>query len=643
MVRIIKLKNIVIENFKCFSHKEIIFNKGRTLIKGKNGIGKTTIYQAIMYLLFDKDINGNSAKDVRPHGEDGKWLNNDEIVVSATFDIDGKEVVIKKVQTQKFVKSRETKEKVFKGNDNSFLINDIPKKSTEFKKWIEENICKESTFLFYTNAQSFYKLDQKKRRAVLLKMAGEIETEDILAAEPSLAPIKDMLADGTIDELITRSKSKQALYEKQKSDIPIKISTLQGQKVDIDFAELELSKKSLEDEIKSIDEQLEDSDKQYEDYKNASDEALKLKFDISDLEREFHEEERAEKSKLETKAFNLKNEIESFEAEKCTYGHNIDDYQKKIVEDENYIKKLADDWKEANERVFDVSSLICPYCKQEYQENKKAELKAEFEENRRIELEKINGKGNFLKNEIEKYRNELQRKIDLFDGTVKSIEDKSEELCKLEENLSEVKEVDITANPKYMELTKQLQEKEDYLSKMSSADESRQILTSKKQDLQIQLNNVISELAKADSNNRIDERTLELQEEQKEISQKIADEQKALDLLEKYNNIRMNILESRVNQHFKMAKFKLFEKQLNGEYADVCKVYVNGTDREKGLNDSDCLLADIDILSTFQKMNDIQLPLFSDRAESINDERIPDADFQLVLLKVSDDKELMVE
>lgn len=114
-------------------------------------------------------------------------------------------------------------------------------------------------------------------------------------------------------------------------------------------------------------------------------------------------------------------------------------------------------------------------------------------------------------------------------------------------------------------------------------------------------------------------------------------------MLEKYNNIRMNILESRVNQHFKMAKFKLFEKQLNGEYADVCKVYVNGTDREKGLNDSDCLLADIDILSTFQKMNDIQLPLFSDRAESINDERIPDADFQLVLLKVSDDKELMVE
>ena len=51
----------------------------------------------------------------------------------------------------------------------------------------------------------------------------------------------------------------------------------------------------------------------------------------------------------------------------------------------------------------------------------------------------------------------------------------------------------------------------------------------------------------------------------------------------------------------------------------------------------------LDICQSLQKFYGANLPIILDNAESINDFNIPDIDRQLILLTVTDDKDLVIE
>lgn len=61
-----------------------------------------------------------------------------------------------------------------------------------------------------------------------------------------------------------------------------------------------------------------------------------------------------------------------------------------------------------------------------------------------------------------------------------------------------------------------------------------------------------------------------------------------------------------------------------------------------GLNHSDQILCNIDLVTGLQELNGLNLPIWVDDVESVNADRIPDTGRQMILLKVSDD-ELKVE
>lgn len=48
---------LTLKNFKCYENKEFLFDKGFTLIEGQSGTGKTTILQAIIFVLYGKGTN----------------------------------------------------------------------------------------------------------------------------------------------------------------------------------------------------------------------------------------------------------------------------------------------------------------------------------------------------------------------------------------------------------------------------------------------------------------------------------------------------------------------------------------------------------------------------------------------------------
>ncbi len=66
----IKVKSLHIENFKGCREMDISFAE-TAKIYGQNASGKTTIVDAFMWLLFDKNSAGDSKFQVRPLDESG--------------------------------------------------------------------------------------------------------------------------------------------------------------------------------------------------------------------------------------------------------------------------------------------------------------------------------------------------------------------------------------------------------------------------------------------------------------------------------------------------------------------------------------------------------------------------------------------
>lgn len=640
-MREIILKKLVLDNFQCFQHKEVTFNGKRSIVRGRNGIGKTTLLNAVMWALFDKDMQGNTAKNVRPHDKDGKDIDMIDISVSATFEVDGREITLTKVQSQQWVKDRATQKQTFKGNENTFTVNDIPKKSKDYKQYIEENFCAEDVFLSCTNAMSFFKLDTKKRRAKLMSLAKNFSNEDVIAADERFEPLADMLKDGTIEELVARSKSAIKKLNEKLDSIPNRIDEQNRSKVDIDVAELELQKNGISEKIDEIDKQI--SEVKSSGIDNAKEEALNIKFEINDLQRKANEELFKKRMDIEDSTLRAMRELDEMRSNEIHLQRDIEDTQITLREKQDEELYLKNDLTEIQQRRFDEKSLVCIYCGQEYPAEKKTEIKANFEKERMSQISDNADARKGLQEEVKtltKVLEQLQVELSDVEKKLPILKAQKDAMKKQLDEFPTSK--DISNDADYIKLSSKLKELEEIISNGNN-EEQLSALDKEKQFLIADLHCVESEILRSQRNVDIDERITELKAEQRQTSQLIANEEKTLALLEDFNRARMNMLTESINEHFSLVKWVIFQEQINGGYADVCYATVNGSNREKGLNDSDCLLADLDILQTFQKMNDLNIVLFLDRAESINADRIPSTDCQLILLAVSDNEEMVVK
>ena len=98
-----------------------------------------------------------------------------------------------------------------------------------------------------------------------------------------------------------------------------------------------------------------------------------------------------------------------------------------------------------------------------------------------------------------------------------------------------------------------------------------------------------------------------------------------------------------INSKFSIVKWVLYEFNKGGTYQPCCIPMVDGYLFGDTTNEGREIAAKIDICQSIQKIKGISCPIFLDRAESINDFNIPEVDCQIVLLSVTDDREMKVE
>lgn len=663
----IKLKKLVLQNFKGCEVRTVNFSD-QTKISGANATGKSTIADAWTWLLFNKDSAGSEKFQVRPLDAGGKQVDNVEIMVEGMLDADGKEIVLKKVQKQIWRKKRGTDVAELQGNENLFEINGYPKSEKDYKEYISD-LVSEELFKLITSPQAFVSLPWKKQRDILMRLVNNVSDVEIAQSDTQFTVLIPELEQASTDDIQKKYTKALNIWKKKQVEIPARIDELSKQLVDIDVAELELQRNYLREQIIETEHQQEDSEAAIKEYDKHSNEILRLKGEMREISdkanHSLNEERRAIQNRKDEAQRGFKDSRQKIQMTEL----DIARCKEAIERQEKEKKHLQDEWRAERAKTFPEyeelpklteDDLVCPTCGQALPEERKQEKIARhgqdeedhrrayeadrqaFEANKKDALALITQKGNAAVASIKDKQEELKRlEADLEQAKADSMRFNKEESEAMEALSKLPIHADLSDNQEYEALQLQVSKMEEALRSMGTGADYRSQLRIKLSGLREELSAVEKNIASAD-NTAVEERIAELQEEQREVGQKVADQEKMIFLLESFIRAKMNRISESINAKFNTVSWKLFANQINGGMKETCECMVNGVPYSS-LNNGHKIIAGLDIISSLSELYGVTAPVFIDNAEALNDFNIPEMDCQMILLKVSDDAELRVE
>ena len=631
--------------------------------------------------MFNKNSVGVEKFNIRPLDADGKQIDNVEIKVAAILEVDGKEVELCKVQKQNWVKHKGSEAPKLEGNVNTYWIDGYPKSEKEYKSYIARMID-EDLFKMLTNPLHFVNMMWKDQRNILMRFVtnmSDVEMArhfnlsngnrfDFLIPELEKAP--------STNDIKNKFAKMLSEWKKKQIEIPVRIDELSKSLEVIDVAERELAVKQIEECLAEVEGKIANSSNAVNELCG---ESMTLQFDMNTMRTEankdlFLQRKELENSKYESeKAFNEAHRL-------------VAEYSKKIAENEVLINQaekkrteLSTLYKEVSRQVFDQTpylfkesmwvfdenDTVCMQCGQTLPVDKIAEIKADFESRKanakaeaekkleeagnrfdskkHSELESIKADGFKQKNLIEslKAENESLRK---------QIENKKNEEVEAFKRSNQIAkelvelpvESDMSSNVEYQQKKARYEELEKQIVALKDSESVAETFREERKALLVELDAVKADIAKASKNVEIEERIGELEEEQKIVAQKVADQEKMLYLLEEFIKAKMMMISASINSKFNLVSWKLFETQLNGGMKECCECTVNGVPFST-LNSGHRIVAGLDIICSLSELYGVTAPIFVDNAESINSFNIPKIETQMILLSVSEDKNLKVE
>jgi chromosome segregation ATPase len=644
-----RIKHIYLQNFCKFYGSNTLDADiyDRTEISGENETGKSTIKRVIHYIFGCRDENGKEISGIRPHDKDGNDIDGD-ITTEVTVEIDGTDKVLKKVCRQNFNKKGE-----FTGNVTDYYVNDIPKKAADFEAFLEESVCGKDKFSLCINAMTLLLKGGTEQRAILAETFGKHSNDDICDMYPEFAPLKSVLHDGTVDELKkrcntqlygTRGRNGTKGLQDLLDEIPSRIDEVSRQRVDINLADLELKKKALLDKLSENIKQQTDTQNSMISYDKLSDGIIELKIKLGDLEHEAYEANATKREKLNELLSAVKEDAHVLDG-KINNAVRTIEIQKEDIED--FKKKKEEQkvlWQNAKSRIFDESTLVCSYCGQEYPAEKKEQLRTEFEAHKAEELTKIAENGTKFAEEIERLSENISEVNVILEGLNTERNAKASEIMKLEEQLKDIPaKVDVSGTDEYKAIQSQIVEKEFAMNRYADMQSMRIELKCTEEEIRADIEQVNKKLDSVSINESVDKRIAELEQERRDIAQKITDVQAKLDLLKRFSRKKNELLESDVNKYLCFCTVRMFRPLVNGDTEECCDFTYRGEPYSRNMNHGARILTEIDICNAFQKRCGVELPIMVDDTESLDSWRIPQIDSQLIMFRRSDDASLKVE
>ncbi|WDF45281.1 AAA family ATPase [Chryseobacterium sp. KACC 21268] len=663
------LKKMILVNFKGVRNLTIDFDSN-TNIFGNNGTGKTTIFDAFTWMLFGKDSTDRKDFEIKTLDENNQVIPKIEHEVYGEILVDGNLVTVKRTFREKWVKTKGALEAEFSGNETLYYWNEVPLSMKEYGNKVSE-ILDESVFKLITSPSAFNALKWQDRRNALIKIVGDISDKELAGSNSDYLDLLSQLTNKTLDEY---KKQILSTIKKMKDDIkmiPTRIDEVERgkpQPVDAESVNAEIALK--EQEIISIDNQLQDKAAAHDEItqkRNANqDEIYRLKSAQNAIRFEISEAAKLENKSDTSKADGLKRQINEKEqnellpaqqklarlkTEKKDLNADIQRYETAII-------GKREEWNNENAKVFtfDDENATCPTCGHAIEANdlevKRKELQEKFNTDKTDRLAQISAEGKKFANANVENTNELaglETRITSGEEYIKTLEGQIAQLrADLVIENSTTKEsvpLDVIISQKleghseYKSLASDIAEREAKEFKLPEGEDNSELKIAK-----ATLQNEISDLKSTLQVNSLikiaNDRITALQSEESKLAQEISNIEKTQYIIDNFIKLKIDTIESRINEKFSYVKFKLFETQINGGQIECCEALINGVPFSDA-NTASKINAGIDIINTLCEFYQVSAPIFIDNRESVV--KLIPSESQIINLIVSeDDKKLRV-
>ena len=639
----IKIKRLVLENFKCHRYLSLDLMGGNAAIYGDNASGKTSIYDALTWLLFGKDSAGNGEKniEIKPLDANGEVKDHDALTaVEAVLDVNGEEVTLRRTYKEVWTTKRGSSQATYDGNTSEYYVSGVPCKRNAFQEKVNE-LVSEDTFRMLTSVSHFANnISWQDRRAVLFRVAGVMDDNQILATNEAFAPLVESMGKLSLEDYKKKLLAEKRKFVGAKTDIPARISECQKTIQDIqglDFAGAKAQVEALQATLNGI-----------------SSEILSIEHDNA------AEQKRLEIGHAQLELSQLENENKAYRNQQAAGNVNVHglnvritalrkqlESKKRSLESENaYIASLdakiaasRSEWFSVSGETFTVGN--CPTCGQDLPAEQVNRAKEQFEADKQVRLSKILDAANTTKATKAMAEERFNNGADEIAQIEAEVADLQVQIDAAEASRVEPKDMDDYAGRKdaiWEKMNQLTGELHDMLTASSGVIEK---LRDERTEVQAAIREQMAIVNKESLLDYSRQRVEELREDARNSAECLEAIEKMLFLMDEYSRYKTRFVEDSINGMFRIARFRLFREQANGGVEDRCDVVYDGVPYIS-VNNGMKINLGIDIINTLSVAYGVRVPLFVDNAESVT--RLEKCDSQIIRLVVSEkDKELVVQ
>lgn len=628
----IEIKSMTLQNFKKVRSQEINFSHNM-IISGANKVGKTTIYDAYLWAIFDVISKKNAT--VQPLDVNNDVIHHLETSVTVVLNYnDEREIKVQRILSENW-KNKGTADEKLQSTTQERLINDVPLSQKDFNAKLEE-LCPLNKWFVLSNINIFmsYKVDD--RRKMLMSLAGEINEEELMKPYPMV--YKGVIEqEKELSDMLTQQKTTKKKAERELNMIPAKIQAQEALRVDADFDSLKAQKDKIDADIAAIDAALEGATEKnpaMEDY-------------LSKLQAHNVKVAKAQKSWQNAKIKAIDELTKKISTASVTINNAKSAQTANMEADKKNKNSLADitikftekvkEWNNVNEKEFNYQQTdVCPVCGRPYTDEMKTKeyenAVAEFNKNKSDKLTK-------LQNEAA----QIKQQIAVLKGNINTYEQitKAQDKDNVVKAQLEYKKLIDKRTEKQNQTWETAEEKMDFDKDLADIEASKPVLKvnatteknkEKKEILISQRDKLINQLADEETNKRIDIEKEKLDNRSVELSQIIADCDEVIRQIKAYKKAKITLVEEKVNSYFSLIRWKFYEQnKTNDDEKGICiAIDEDGVDYNN-TNDGTVIDMGVDIISGISKASNIFVPLFVDRKESA--EYIVPVEQQIIFLQ----------
>lgn len=650
----IKFKKIRIRNFRGLVSFDANLEGRSVRISGANGLGKSSVADAITWVLFGKDSRRRTAFPIDPVDDAGRIIHNLDVSVELEMLIDGQPTTLRRRRQEKWVQKRGMTTEQLDGHQTTCYIDGRPLPSSDFSSHVD-TIVKEELFRALTTPDYFPSLPMDQQYRLLVKIVGTRTLAEIAAKDEEALKVVDELGQRSLDQYRQGLSYDLQRTRKEQELIPVRLSEVQGfiEQVKAKGADGKTAQrhaKGIEEKLRQVTQEIDSmagvvraENARYNDQRAYIQQLRQQRAAIEDRYEAQNREARTLHHSLLSKA---KEELGALEERHNAAQTLLGLHERRLKELEQQMVDFRRRWEEVERQSFswDAEQAVCPTCgqrlPQDQADQKRVEAEMRFNERKMKQQDALDEEGR-------KLAASKQRLQDLSAAARQEMAEAERLMPEARERLSKaeaepIEKADYHDASDWQRLTAEIDQRVKELEQTTQAQEPPQLaaLRTEEQAYRKELRLLEQTI---DRSKQIDEyvrREKELQAQRTALSGDIARMQTRLEAAERLQLMEANDLQQRVNELFPSVRFRLSRELLNGREVGHCEISVDGVPYS-GLSTSERINAGLELINALARHYHIVAPIVIDNAEAVN--KVAPTLGQQILLEVSPAKKLNVE